>query len=355
MDKVKVAVIGAGWWGTKAHIPALQQHPRAELIAVQARTMEKARQVANDFGIPQACTTVEEVLAIDGLNAVVVSSTPNVHYAQAKAALNQGIHVVIEKPMTITVAESLELVDIADRQGLQFLVGCPWHYNSHVRAAHHLIQSGALGQVKMVSIFHTNRVAGLYAGLPLDQAFGITSPEFLPYRMPNLSSYSDPSIAGGGQIYTQVSHVAALLGYLMHVDPVEVYARFDNAGTQVDVYDEISIRLADGTLVSLVSHGLPMPLDTRCETHISGSQGAITMDVVKGKLEYHDADGQATYYTDVPAPERYPLYAPAQNLVDAILGVAPNYSPATLGLYAMKIIEASCYSARTNTNVVIGQ
>src|SRR5690349_12965112 len=94
MDKVKVAVIGAGWWGTAAHIPALKRHPQAELVAVQSRSLNKARKIAADFDIPHACTTAEEVLAIDGLNAVVVSSTPNVHYAHAKAALERGMHVL---------------------------------------------------------------------------------------------------------------------------------------------------------------------------------------------------------------------------------------------------------------------
>ena len=125
MARVNVAIVGAGWWGTAAHIPALKDHPDAAVVAVQSRSLDKARKIAADFGVPHACTTVDEVLAIDGLDAVVVSSTPNVHYAHAKAALARGKHVLIEKPMTITVAESEELVDLAQRNGLQFLVSCP--------------------------------------------------------------------------------------------------------------------------------------------------------------------------------------------------------------------------------------
>jgi predicted dehydrogenase len=352
MQKVKIAVIGAGWWGTRAHIPALKDYEHADLVAVQARTMEKARQIADDFGVPMACTTVDEVLAIDGLQAVVVSSTPNVHYEQTKAALERGMHVMLEKPMTINVAQAKELVELADRKGLHFVIGCPWHYSPHVVEARRLVESGALGQLRLISMMHNNFVAGLYQGLPLDQAFRIKSKEHLPYRMPSTTSYSDPAVAGGGQIYTQVSHVAAFLGYLTRSDPVEVFARFDNAGAPVDVYDSITTKLADGTLVSITSHGLPMPRDTHFEVRAFGTRGAITMDLVRGTMEFRDMDGNHTAYPDL-GPERYQVYGPARNLVDAILGLAPNGSPAWLGVYAMKIIEASCQSASSGKNITM--
>src|SRR5512133_582588 len=254
MTKVKVAVIGAGWWGTNAHIPAFKQHPRAELVAVQARSMDKARKVADDFGVPHACTDVNELLAIEGLEAVAISTTPNVHYQHTKAALLAGKHVVLEKPMTITVAQAQELVDIAERSRLHFVISCPWNYNPCAVETRRLIETGALGALKMVTLHFTNNVAGLYAGQPLDVAFRIDrekNPERIPYRMPGLSSYSDPAVAGGGHIYTQISHVAAMLGLLTQSDPVEVFARFDNAGTAVDVFNVIDARLANGALVSI--------------------------------------------------------------------------------------------------------
>ena len=102
-DLVQCGVIGAGWWATTHHIPALKEHPKAELIAVQRRTREKADKVAQDFDIPHACTTAEELVGIDELDAVVISSTPNMHYAQAKAALDRGLHVLIEKCVSLFV------------------------------------------------------------------------------------------------------------------------------------------------------------------------------------------------------------------------------------------------------------
>jgi predicted dehydrogenase len=356
MEKVRVAVIGAGWWGTAAHIPALKIHPQAELVAVQSRSPEKARKIAADFNVPHACTTAEEVLAIDGLDAVIVSSTPNMHYAHAKAALERGLHVLIEKPMTFTVAESQELVDLASRKGLQFAVSCPWHYTPHGIEARRLIQSGALGQLKMISMLMTNFTEGLYQGLTWDKVFGknpTLQNDATPYRTPGLNSYSDPAVAGGGQIYCQVSHVAGYLGFLTDVDPAEVFARFDNGDSNVDVFDSLNIKLRDGTLVSMASHGAPMYSDRQHEVRVYGTRGMILLELWKGKFEFHDFDCKITRYPDIPEADIYPMYEPATNLVDAIVGKAPNGSPATLGLYAMKIIEAATQSAHTGANVVI--
>jgi predicted dehydrogenase len=80
MRKVNCAVVGAGWWATTAHIPAIKKHPQADLLAVQKRKREAVESLARDFEVPHACTTLEEVLAVPDLDAVVVSSTPNMHF-----------------------------------------------------------------------------------------------------------------------------------------------------------------------------------------------------------------------------------------------------------------------------------
>ena len=141
-NKIKCGVIGAGWWATFAHIPALLAHPHAELVAIQNNNPQEAQRIAHDFGIPFACTTTRELLAIEDISAIVVSSSPNLHYEDAFAALVLGKHVLIEKPMTLTVAEAMELVKIADENGVQFLISCPWHHTAHAIEAQRLIGDG---------------------------------------------------------------------------------------------------------------------------------------------------------------------------------------------------------------------
>ncbi|HEV2294775.1 MAG TPA: Gfo/Idh/MocA family oxidoreductase [Tepidisphaeraceae bacterium] len=355
MSPVRCAVIGAGWWGTTAHVPALTRHPRAELLAIQTTDANSARKIAADFSVPHACETIDQVLAIADLDAVVISSTPNLHYAQAAAALERGLHVLVEKPMTFTAAEARRLVALAEQRRVHFLISCPWHYTSHAAEAQRLIQTGRLGQVKMISVLMTNFTLGLYKGLPWDAVFA-DSPTLqnaaTPYVKPAQQSYSDPSIAGGGQIYCQFSHVGAYLGFLTGRRASEVFARFDTGGAEVDVHDVLNVKLDDGALVSIATTGATMLSDRQFEVRVFGTEGMILLELWKGKMQFHGLRGEVTRYPDIPESEVYPLFAPAENLVDVVLGEAANRSPASLGVVAMEIIDAACRSARENRNVL---
>jgi predicted dehydrogenase len=356
MKKVRCAVIGAGWWGTTAHIPALKSMESAELVAVQNQDKARAQKIAADFGIPLGTSSVEEVLALEGLDAVVISSTPNVHHEHAKAALEKGLHILVEKPLTLTAQQADDLVEIARRKERHFLVSSPWHYTPHGIEARRLVQSGALGQLKMISVLMTNFTIGFYEGRPWEELFGAASEGqdiARPYLEPGRRSYNDPAVAGGGQIYCQVSHVAAYLGFLTDRQPTEVFARLDNAGTPVDVYNSLNIKLADGTLVSMASHGLPMPSERQHEVRVYGTEGALLLELWKGTMEFQDREGNIRRYPDVPEADIYPMFAPARNLVEVVAGTAPNGSPGSLGAYAIRIIEAACSSARTNSNVIL--
>src|ERR1700722_7877527 len=164
MKRVGIGVIGAGWWAAAVQFPAVKSHPYAELVAVQSREKAKAEKIARDFGAKRACVTLEDMFALDDLDAVIVASTPNVHHAQVKAALERGLHVLVEKPMTFTAAEARDLVETAAQKKLQLLVSCPWHFTAHGSEARRLIRSGTLGEIKMISMLMTNPVDKLLRG-----------------------------------------------------------------------------------------------------------------------------------------------------------------------------------------------
>ena len=340
-DKIKCGVIGAGWWATYAHIPALLAHPVADLMAIQTRDHKDACKVANDFGVPVACLTAEELLAIDGLQAVVVSSSPNLHYRQASAALTLGKHVLIEKPMTMTASEAGQLVELAQERGVQFLISCPWHYTAHAAEARRLVRADQLGEVRMISVLMTNPVSHLLRGSGAQPTHGI------PYINPNIETYSDPKVSGGGQIYAQVSHVAAYLTFLTGAWPADVFARFHNDGAVVDIYDVLNLRMTDGSLVSIASTGATSTARRDFELRLFGTKGMLFMDLWRGQMEFVPMNGERRSYPDLAEDEIYPHLAPATNLIDSILDPSQNRSPATLGRAAMDVVEAACRSAES--------
>jgi len=352
--KVRVMILGAGNWATTAHIPALRQHPDAEVVGLWKRDSSAARKFADDFSIPFASDDIPQLISECEPDAAIVSSVAALHYEQAKVALEAGLHVLIEKPMTFTADQAQELQDIADRKGLHFLISHPWHYTPHAVEARRLVQSGALGEIKMISQLFTNFGIGLYQGLPYAEIFGRnpTPQNFAePYVAPGQTSYSDPAISGGGQIYSQIPHAIGFLAFMTGRRPTEVFARFDNAGLVQDVYDVLSLKWDDGSLSSTGSCLLTSSTDRQHEVRVYGTTGMLLIELWKGRMEFHDADGQVHPFPDLSAEEAYPVYAPALDLVDTILGRSGNGSPASLGVTSMYVVEAASESVRTGSNV----
>ena len=347
--RIKCGVLGAGWWATFAHIPALLSHPRAELLAIQKNDREGARKVAADFGVPYACTTTAELLSIEGLQAVVVSSSPHLHYEQAAASLRQGKHVLIEKPMTFTASQARELLDLANQRNLQFIISCPWHFTPHAAIAQRLVREGKLGSLRMISVLMTNPVSQLLRGENTIPTHGSEA----QYLYPNRGTYSDPEIAGGGQIYTQVCHVAAYLTFLTGLSASDVFAQFHNDGARLDIYDSLNIRMEDGTLVSIASTGATSLNLRTYEVRIFGTEGILYIDLWRGTMEFTSMAGETVTYPELGPGEIYPHQAPAISLIDSIFDPVCNRSPASLGVAAMEMIEGACISARSGQNILI--
>ncbi len=132
-----------------------------------------------------------------------------------------------------------------------------------------------------------------------------------------------------------------------------MFARFDNGDAMVDVFDALLMTLSNGTLVTLAATGATGLDERRMDFHLYGLKGELSLELYTGKMRFVGADGTVRDYPDLPPDEWYPKFAPAENLVDLVLGEAPNRSPAILGLYAMEMIDAAVLSARTGTNVTV--
>jgi predicted dehydrogenase len=311
---------------------------------VLSRERATAEKISRDFQAKYACATLQEILGLKELDAVIVSSTPNVHYAQARAALESGLHVLIEKPMTFTVGEARELVQIAAKKNLQLLVSCPWHFTAHGIEARRLIHSGGLGEIKMISVLMTNPIDKLLRGIntiPTHNADNV-------YVEPRRGSYNDPAVSGGGQIFCQVSHAAAYLTFLTGLRPAEVYARFDYDGSPNDIYDALVVTLENGALATIASTGATPVCERNYEVRIFGSKAILQLELWRGSMTLIDFGGKRTEFRSLAEDEIYPSRSPALNFVDAILGKTANGSPGELGLASMETIEAACESAQTN-------
>lgn len=146
---IGAAVIGSGFIGT-IHIEALRRigvNVVGLLEASPALGATRAEQV----GIPTSYATLDDLLGDDRVRVVHVTSPNNLHYSQAKQILAAGRHIVCEKPLALTSAESAELVKLAASSGLVNAVNFNIRFyplNQHVAE---LIRGGGVGDVKLVT------------------------------------------------------------------------------------------------------------------------------------------------------------------------------------------------------------
>jgi predicted dehydrogenase len=196
----------------------------------------------------------------------------------------------------------------------------------------------------MISVLMTNPIDKLLRGINTTPTHGLDN----VYVEPRKGSYNDPEIAGGGQIYCQVSHAAAYLAFLTGLRAAEVFARLDSDGCGNDIYDALTITLENGALVSLASTGATPLCERNYEVRVFGSKAILQLELWRGTMALIDFQGRRTDFPPLPEKDVYPGQSPALNFVDAILRKQSNGSPGALGLAAMEIIEAACESAQTN-------
>ena len=149
MSTLRVGIVGAGFGGT-VHAPAYALHPRFEVVAIASPS--SAERVARERKIPHAFRSVDEMLAGVELDVVSVASPPFDHHRSVLAALAAGKHVLCEKPMALSVAESEDMVAAAERAGTVAAMAFEFRYVPAVIALKELIDNRHLGALRELEV-----------------------------------------------------------------------------------------------------------------------------------------------------------------------------------------------------------
>jgi predicted dehydrogenase len=149
-DKVRWGVLGAAKIATAHVIPALQKGSRSEVVAIASRTLEKARHAAASFNIPRAFGSYDELLA-DPEVEVVYNPLPNhLHVPWSIRAAQAGKHVLVEKPVSLNVAECRELMDARDRAGVKIGEAFMVRTTPQWLRAREILRSGEIGDLRAI-------------------------------------------------------------------------------------------------------------------------------------------------------------------------------------------------------------
>ena len=142
---LKLGLIGTSWWVDAMYLPALKEHPDAELVAICGRNRERAEARAKAWGISQVFTDIDAILALE-LDALIIASSNDSHYALTLKALNRGLHVLCEKPLGLSEAQAREMYLLAKAKGLKNMTPFTYSYMPTARYLKELIDSGFIGQ-----------------------------------------------------------------------------------------------------------------------------------------------------------------------------------------------------------------
>ena len=341
MTKARIGLIGAGWWGVEVYVPALVAHEGADLVAVNRRDQAALDQITAKFGIPQGYTDYRAMIAAERLDAVVITSPHTLHFEHAKAALQAGCHVLIDKPMTTSAADARALVALAKSVGKEILVPYGWNYKPFVTQASELIAQGRLGTIRHVTCNMATFTYDLFGGHGLAEA---RDAMFKPQK----STWADPDKAGGYG-WGQLSHSLGLMFRLVDLAPKEVYAVDVKSDAGVDLIDAAILTFESGARASISGSALlPKHCSYQLEVTVFGTEGMLAIDMERTRMELRRMDGDDVVLDLAQDAGQYAALEPINRLVEVCQGRAATIeADGTVGARAIEVLDAMYRSIKS--------
>jgi 2-hydroxy-4-carboxymuconate semialdehyde hemiacetal dehydrogenase len=224
---VRIAVVGTGAFGTK-HLDALSVIDDAVVAAVVSDSREQAEKAATSYGVPHVATALDDVLARDDIDAVVLATPTPLHAAQAVDSLRAGKHVQVEIPLADSWAGAEDVARAARVPGPVCMVGHTRRYNPSHRWVHERIRAGEL------SLQHLH-----------------VQTYFL--RRTNTNALGEPRSWTDHLLWHHAAHTVDLLRYQTGEDVVAAHALAGPHHPELGIAMDMSVQLrtSGGTLCTL--------------------------------------------------------------------------------------------------------
>ena len=143
MEKIGVAVIGVGRYG-EVHVRTYKKDPRTELLAVWSRSKKRAQSIGEKYGCDYT-TDLDNIASNERISIVSVATPDFAHTEPALKMIEEGKHVLIEKPMTTSVKEARQILEARDRMGVKLMVNFHNRWYPPIAEAKRRLESGEIG------------------------------------------------------------------------------------------------------------------------------------------------------------------------------------------------------------------
>jgi xylose dehydrogenase (NAD/NADP) len=281
-------------------IPAMRMSPRGELVAVASRDLDKARQYAKVWEIPQAFGSYEQMLASGEIDAVYISLPNHLHAEWTINALDAGVHVLCEKPFALTVLEVDEMIAASQRSQRVLAEAFMYRHHPQTKLLGEIVRRGEIGELlTMRGVFN----------------FAIANRQ-------NIRLEPD---MGGGSLWDVGVYPLSLAQYITGTMPDWVSASQHIGPSGVDESFFGLLHYPSGITAQIMS-SLESPYFTRAE--IIGTQGRL---VLKQPFTGQDKNTVIRHLTqegelrEITVPDEYLYLGEIEDMHAAILDGKPNY------------------------------
>jgi predicted dehydrogenase len=155
LPEVGIAVIGCGYWGVN-YVRLFRELGQSPTLVACDERVDRLGELRRRFSEIEVRGSMDDALAIDGVDAVVVCTPASSHHAVVRRCLEAGKHVLVEKPITTTVADAEDLIELAEARGLTLMVGHTFIYNAGIRKVADFLSEGRAGRVYYAYASRTN-------------------------------------------------------------------------------------------------------------------------------------------------------------------------------------------------------
>uniref|UniRef100_UPI003B3AC8E4 Gfo/Idh/MocA family protein n=1 Tax=Pseudactinotalea sp. TaxID=1926260 RepID=UPI003B3AC8E4 len=317
-DQVGVAIVGVG--GIAAlHVAALRTSDVARLVAVCDVDADRAGQLAHAEGVC-AVSSCAELLDLPDVEAVIVC-TPNVtHRELGEQVLRAGRHLLMEKPLALTVADARSLATLARDSGLALAVGHSHRFSDQGRAIHEAISRGAVGTPQFVRVVMNG---------------GWIWPGWQAWVL-------DPALSGGHALHNGI-HLVDLASWWLGEPVVSVFAAGQHAtSAALSIHDYLVMELgfASGAAAVCEISRAERPRGANLlELTVVGSEAVLTRAWDADGLRAWTEEGFATWAPDGSSARTF--QAEIDAFADAVRGRAPVNPPTTEAVSAVAVAVAA--------------
>jgi predicted dehydrogenase len=322
LQKLRIAVVGAGYWGTKLAREysllsrSIDGVSLSSVVDVSQERLNALKlQLSNDR--VRFCSDYEEVLKDDTIDAVHIAIPNDLHYETACMALESGKHVLVEKPMTTSSRQALKLASLSEEKGLVLQVGHIFRFNNALRKVNEIVRQGSLGKILYASLAWTG-----YIEPPKDRDV----------------------------VFDLAPHPIDVLNYLLNEWPTTVNAIGNSylrkeAGREEMVFINLSFpnNVLANVYVSWIDH-----VRKERSVQLVGEEASIRCDALNQTVTVFTREEQ-TRETQVQANNT--IRDMQVHFVDRIRGRGPQFNSPLIGATTVQVLEAITASMKSGSSV----